>query len=243
MKIQNEYLVLEEEDIHKMKIKKISGHSFVGLIGLDKYKKVGDVLLEMHGFIKSEVDPKWLKRGQLAENIVLKVYERNHKCITYDKKIINYDNFQTYKNCGGLIDIEIPSENTLIEVKSKSMKDYEKICEKQPEVEIYQALYYGYLRGYKEITMEWIFFDKETEEEVFSGKKPTTLMNLKRLSKKFSVDENEIKQLIVKALKIVQIFRNEKRILLSDISGSIAKILNLIGNDLTIIEDGEKVQL
>ena len=67
MRIDNDFLYLEPTDY--IPNKKISGHTFVALCGLDPYKKQGDALLEMHKFIKSDVDPKWLKRGNLAEKI------------------------------------------------------------------------------------------------------------------------------------------------------------------------------
>ena len=104
-------------------------------------------------------------RGDFAEQIVKKIYERDgYNCTTYDKKQIKYDNFYDDRYFSGIIDIELIDNNTLIEVKSKSMKDYDKIVKYPPKHEIYQGLMYGFLRGYESIIMEWIFFDETTEQ-------------------------------------------------------------------------------
>lgn len=225
MKIVGNYLIIDKEEM--VKFKKITGHSFVQLIGIDPFTKVGDCLLSMHGLYKETVDEKWLKRGNLAEDIIKKVYTRDgHKCTTYDKYKINFDNFQNYKNFGGLIDIELIEEFSLIEVKSKSIKDYDYIIENQPIQEIYQGLYYGYLRGYETITMEWVFFDEQTQEEIFNDKPITTLKNLKKYGKRFAVNKEEMKQKLQTALQIVFDFRENGKIPLNNISD---KVLNYLG--------------
>ena len=226
MRIENGYLIVEKNEM--LKFKKITGHSFVQLIGIDPFTKVGDCLLAMHGLYKETVDEKWLKRGNLAEEIVKKVYTRNgHKCTTYDKYEINFDNFQNYQHFGGLIDIELIEERSLIEVKSKSLKDYDYIIQKQPIQEVYQGLYYGFLRGYEAITMEWIFFDEQTQEEVFNDKPITTFKNLKKFNKRFSVNKEEIKEKLKTALQIVFDFRENGKIPLNNISDKVLKYLGL----------------
>ena len=223
--VEKDLLVIDKED--NVKCKKITGHSFVGLIGLDNFKRSGDWLLIMHCLLPTKIDPKWLKRGDFAEMIVKKTYEKNGvKCTTYDKKEINYDNFN-YEFFGGLIDIELINDNTLVEVKSKSMKDYDYICQNQPMNEVYQGLYYGRLRKYERIIMEWIFFDEETEKSVFEGKKPNTLQNLKRLSKTYFIDKQDMDQKLVLAKKIVDNFRKTLTIPLSMISDETLKQLGL----------------
>ena len=226
MRIENGYLIVEKNEM--LKFKKITGHSFVQLIGIDPFTKVGDCLLAMHGLYKETVDEKWLKRGNLAEEIVKKVYTRNgHKCTTYDKYEINFDNFQNYQHFGGLIDIELIEERSLIEVKSKSLKDYDYIIQKQPIQEVYQGLYYGFLRGYEAITMEWIFFDEQTQEEVFNDKPITTFKNLKKFNKRFSVNKEEIKEKLKTALQIVFDVREHGKIPLNNISDKVLKYLGL----------------
>lgn len=221
MRIEGDYLVVDEY----FKEKKITGHSFVGLIGFDSFKKPGDTLLTMHKIVDEKIDPKWLKRGDFAEKIVKAVYQRDgHNCTTYDKKAVQYDNFD-YDNFEGLIDIELLDENTLIEVKSKSMKDYQYIVANPPKQEIYQGLYYGFLRKYHHILMEWIFFDEQTEDEIFNDKKPTTLKNLKKYSKKYVIDNKEMEQLLAEAVLLNKGFERTKKIRLNLISDEMLKKL------------------
>lgn len=218
MYIKDDFLYLSPEDYMPIN-KKISGHSFVALAGLDPFKKPGDALLEMHRFIKPEIDPKWQKRGAFAEDIVRKVYKRDgYDIVTYDAKEIKYDNFPNEHLFGGIIDIEVPDIKTLIEVKSKSLDKKEFIVNNPPLNEVYQAMLYAYLRGYTYFIMEWIFFDELTEQQVFNGEKPTTLKNLQRYSKVYDVDEEDLKQKMLTAEKYVKAFRLHRRIPLSLIS-------------------------
>lgn len=214
------------EDTDELKIKKITGHSFVGLLGLDSFHRVGDYLLLMHNLIKEKVDKKWLLRGDFAENIIKRVYERDgYNCTTYDKEVVKYDNFSDNKDFGGLIDIELIEQQKIIEVKSKSLKNYEFIFQSLPLNEVYQGLYYARLRNYDEAILEWVFFDEPTEQEIFEGKKPTTLKNLKRLSKSFKVDKVEMDTKLAYVKKIVNDFRTTKKIPLEIISDGVLKQL------------------
>ena len=232
--VDNGNLVFDDD----FKFKKIGGHNFVELLGMNPYSKVGDTLLRMFKVIKSDIDAKWLLRGDFAEGIVRGVYERDgHRTVVYDKKKCNYTNFPKSSEITGLIDIELPDEKTLIEVKSKSMKDYDKIMNEPPKSEIYQGLLYGYMRNYKYITMEWIFFDEETEKEVFAGQKPTTLRNLKRISRAYEVDRIEIAKMISRAVAIENRFLECKYIPLSLISEGIQKDLGIDTKNLVNIDD------
>ena len=214
-RIEGNYLIIDEP----IKEKKITGHSFVDILGLNPFSKIGDAILKFHKVIDEEIDEKWLKRGDFAEKIVQHIYTRDgHKITIYDKKEVKYDNFQNNQDFGGLLDIELLDEETLIEVKSKSSKDYEYICKLQPQHEIMQGMYYAKLRGYEKFTMEWIFFDSTTEEQVFKGEKPTTLANLKRLSKTYNVDDSYITTKMFQVLKVVKAFREHKRIPLDLVS-------------------------
>lgn len=236
MRIENGYLIFDEEkEINKLEFKKINGHNFVELVGLNQFSKVGDTLIKMFGFVKEEIDKKWLIRGDFAEQIVKSVYTRDgHICTTYDKEKINYDNFQDNKYFSGVIDIELLDENTLIEVKSKSMKDYDKILKYPPKNEIYQGLMYGFLRNYNHIIMEWIFFDEQTENEIFVGKNPTTLKNLKKEKVVYNVDREEMKALMNNAYKIVKDFVNTKKISLDLISEKTLEKLGILKKDVDL---------
>lgn len=223
MHIEDNFLIIDED----FKPRKIFGHSFVGLCGLDPFNKIGDTLLIMHKLIKKDVPIKYLRRGDFAENIIKRVYERDgHKCTTYDKKEIEYDNFKELKYFGGIIDIELLEEKTLIEVKSKSMKDYDNIIKNIPKQELYQGLYYGFLRKYETIIMEYVFFDEKTEQEIFEDKKPTTLKNLKKHNAIVHINYIEMNNLLTQALKLNKAFEENKKISLNLISD---EVLNQLG--------------
>lgn len=231
MKIENGYLVVDPSEIKKFK--KITGHSFVQLIGIDPFTKVGDCLLTMHGLYKEKIDEKWLKRGDFAERVVQRVYKRDgHIITTYKKEEVNYDNFQDNLWFGGLLDIELLEEKTLVEVKSKSMKDYDFIVKNPPLQEIYQGLYYGYLRDYDHITMEWVFFDKQTEEEIFNDLPVTTLQNLKKYSKTFAINRDSMKEKLDQARNVLIEFRETGKIHISNISDKVLNYLGFNRNDI-----------
>lgn len=228
MKVENGYLVFAPYD--PIKIKKITGHSFVDLLGINKFVKRGDALLSLHGVCSEKVDPKYLRRGDFAEYIAKIYYQREgHVCITYDKKEIGYDNFKENKTCGGIIDIEMPAERSLVEVKSKSLKDYNLVINNPPANELYQGMFYAYLRGYVSFNMFWLFFDENTENEIFAGVKPTSLKNIKKFEKEYFVDTADIKNKIAEAEAIVENFRKEKRIPLSEISPKYIELLKTKG--------------
>lgn len=224
MKIENNYLILEPTDYIPQN-KKISGHTFVALLGLDPFKKPGDALLEMHRFIKPEVDPKWLKRGSFAEQIINRVYSRDYKTVTYDAKEIKYDNFPEVPNFGGIIDIELPEKQTLIEVKSKSLDKYESIINNPPQSEIYQAALYAFLRGYDKFIMEWVFFDDQTEQEIFNDQRPTTLQHIKRYTKICFVDRDDMNEKMKLAANYVKAFRLKRILPLNLVSPEVIKTL------------------
>ncbi len=226
MKIDDGKLIFSKEDVKKLNMKmskRISGHAFANLLGLNNFKKVGDALLELHGVIVSDIDSKYLVRGNFAEAIIFKVYTRDNPdkdIVRYnDKKAINYNNFnKDSKVFCGIIDIENKTDRYIVEVKSKSMSTYDFISKYPPKDELYQALFYAYLRKYDKCIMEWVFFDEESENSLFKGEKPKTLKNLKRISKEFVVDYDEMANMCYLAKEIVDDFRKTLTIPLEDIS-------------------------
>ena len=231
----NEYIYIETDKTVRTK-KKISGHPFVGLVGFDKFNKRGDIVLSLLGIKKDPFDDKYSYRGEIAEMLVRAIYEKklNKKIVWYDeetKKKNDYDFFKSYLQCGGIPDIEIPSEQMLVEVKSKSMKDYADIKEKgAPANELYQALYYGFLRKYKKITMFYVFFDEESEQLAFQNKPIKTYNNLKFLKQDYDVNEEEIDFLVKNALNFYNDCVKNKRIPISDLS---KKVIDEIGVDFS----------
>ncbi len=219
MRIENNYLIFEPSDNVKINPRRITGHSFVELLGLNKFTPVGDALVYMFKILKKQVDEKYLKRGTYAEAIV-KVWleKQGYECVTYDASKINYNNFESVRDFGGVIDIEIPSCQTLVEVKSKSMKNYSYIEKQKPLDEVYQGMLYAYSRNYATFKMIWIFFDESTENEIFNGLKPTTLKNIKKIEEEYVVDDSDMVQKMYEAKSIVDKFIETKRISLNDLS-------------------------
>lgn len=214
-----------DTDITIQTKKKMTGHSFVELCGFSNFRKKGDTVLSLLGAYKETVDPKYLRRGDFAENIARAYYKRLGKNILYyseeDKKANHYDFYQSYLQCGGIPDIKIPEELLNIEVKSKSLSKYDSLIVNLPKEEVYQGLYYAYLDHDKTNTMFYVFFDEESEKAIFEGRKPETLKNVKIYLESYPVNQNEMKELISSALKYYNTCIKEMRIPLKDISQSV----------------------
>ena len=230
MRIENGFLYIDTEYTPQTK-KKITGHSFVDIAGLNPYSKRGDALLAYLKIYKPPFDKKYQYRGDMAEKMVGLILKRHNKNFLYydeaAKKANNYDFFPNYKFCGGIPDFEIPSEKTTHEVKSKSLKDYDKIKNDIPKWELYQGLYYGYLRKHPRVIMDYVFFDEESEKLLFENKKPKTLDNCKILQKRYFVNESEIENMIIDVFYYIDSCLSKKAIPLEDISPSILKALNI----------------
>lgn len=233
MRIENGFLYIDTEYTPQTK-KKITGHSFVDIAGLNTYSKKGDALLSYLKIYKPPFDKKYQYRGDMAEKMIGFILKKQMKeYLYYDeaaKKANNYDFFPNYKFCGGIPDFEIPSEKTVHEVKSKSLKDYEKIKSQPPIYEIYQGLYYAYLRKYDYLIMDWVFFDEESEKMLFENKKPKTLDNCKIVQRRYVITDeirNKIQDMIMDDFLYIDSCLSRKAIPLEDISPSILKALNI----------------
>lgn len=233
MRIENGFLYIDTEYTPQTK-KKITGHSFVDIAGLNTYSKKGDALLSYLKIYKPPFDKKYQYRGDMAEKMIGFILKKQMKeYLYYDeaaKKANNYDFFPNYKFCGGIPDFEIPSEKTVHEVKSKSLKDYEKIKSQPPIYEIYQGLYYAYLRKYDYLIMDWVFFDEESEKLLFENKKPKTLDNCKIVQRRYVITDeirNKIQDMIMDDFLYIDSCLSKKAIPLEDISPSILKALNI----------------
>ena len=233
MRIENGFLYIDTEYTPQTK-KKITGHSFVDIAGLNTYSKKGDALLSYLKIYKPPFDKKYQYRGDMAEKMIGFILKKQIKeYLYYDeaaKKANNYDFFPNYKFCGGIPDFEIPSEKTVHEVKSKSLKDYEKIKSQPPIYEIYQGLYYAYLRKYDYLIMDWVFFDEESEKLLFENKKPKTLDNCKIVQRRYVITDeirNKIQDMIMDDILYIDSCLSKKAIPLEDISPSILKALNI----------------
>lgn len=221
------YLLFKREEVKK--VKKISGHAFVEMCGLSVFAAKGDSVLSLLGLYKKDVDKKYLNRGDFAEKIMQKVYSREHQIKVYNKKEVNYDNFKDNKYFGGLVDIELLDESAYVEVKSKSLSKYNDIEKLQPLDEIYQGLLYCVLGNKDKLYMEWVFFDPVAEEEIFNGKNPTSLKNIKKLSKTYNISDykDEVKEKMQTAFNYYLTCYKEERIPVADLSEGCLKSLGL----------------
>lgn len=222
MQIKDNLLIFDKSEL-KIK-KKIPARVFAGLNHFDKFNSPEEYLLEHHGLVTSDdIDPKYKARGDLAERIVKQVYQRNHQIVTYDAEKMHWDAFPDIPIWGGVPDIELPLDDTIVEVKSKSMSHYDYITKYPLQSEIHQGLFYAYHRGYSKCIMEWIFFDEQTDSEISQGLPPTTLKNIKRFSKEYDVDRPYIKGLLDNAKAIVDEFRSNPILDIHNITPRILK--------------------
>lgn len=246
--IENGYIILDKE-VDPNNKKKITGHSFVQLAGLDEYAKPGDAVLSLLKYYKADVDKKYLYRGELAEKMIGFMLTKNNKQFVYhdeeDKKRNNYDFFPNYKFCGGIPDFEIPSEKTIHEVKSKSMEKLEDIMSKLPKGELWQGLFYTYLKRWNYLVMDYVFFDSETEKYVFNNQRPKTLDKCQvrffpyqivwgeeEIKPKLNyVYAKDIKEKIIEAICYYDKCLTEKRIPLEDVSPQVLRKIGLTNED------------
>jgi hypothetical protein len=93
--------------------------------------------------------------------------------VAFTPESVGYDNFKKNDKFGGVIDIAIKSPQeyrAVIEVKSKSLKDHEKIVvnKEVPEEEKYQGLMLAHLSQVDKLLMVYVFFDENQEKNLRS---------------------------------------------------------------------------
>lgn len=217
--------------------KKITGTNIADLAGMNKFKPRGDAVLSMLGYVTEEFDPFYTKRGKIAETLALKsLTKRGFKCVTYDGFKCHFDNFPNNPYFGGLIDIEIPSLNTLYEIKSKNIKDYDKIAKYGDSVQEEQAMHYGWLRRYGKVHIMWIFFDDESESEIKSDKPLSTYKNLKMFEKELIIDNDKQYEIHEKALLYYIDCLAHQTIPLEDVSDKYLGLLKLSRNQVSYLD-------
>ena len=168
------------------KINKVTSRMFPILNNKNSFNGVGYAVLDRLGLLEFEsIDIYYTIRGAigeiLARQFVEKMYKEGLKVdietvafdsqISYDggKTFYGNDNFKTNPKFGGVLDIAIKSPEAyraVIEVKSKSLKDYEYIVVKKspPEEEVEQGLMLAHLSRVDKLLMVYIFFDELQEK-------------------------------------------------------------------------------
>ena len=236
IRVENGYIILSDE----AEAKKITGTKFPVLLGKNPHKKRGDQMLEMFGLYKEEVNPYFLKRGDIGEALVNQTFKENgYKTKTWKKKEINYDNFPENEDFGGMIDIfiEKPIKN-VIEVKTKNLKDYSKIVQEGNEHEELQGMLYAYLKQV-DLIMVWVFFNDETERTITMGL-PFDINGFNKIGERnvtFHIKtikmDNEKRRLMEEYMLEAQQYREfcvrEKVIPLSDVSKKVLDKLKIGG--------------
>ena len=232
MYIQGDYLYFELDKPPK----KITGTKFAPLVDKNPYTKKGDQMLEILGLLPHPyVDPYYAYRGEITEKIVKQLFERNGKqCQTWDKQDVNFDNFPDEVVFGGLIDIYLPQEHTVIEVKSKSLRKRFDIEHNGSEYEFLQGALYSNLLQANKLIMCWVFYNAETETLMHDhqpfdlhGKNSKGEPNVSFLIKQWELKDfyEQVQVLKNQAESYYNKVIFEKRIALSDISNSTIKTL------------------
>lgn len=225
MKIENNYLLLDDY----FKVKKITATSFYGLLGGNKFKPKGDYLLGVFNLLKEPFDPFYTKRGEIAETIANNhLKSRGYKTKTWNKFDIGFDNFKNLVEFGGMIDIAITEpERMLYEIKSKNIKDIDKI-KRFPNLEQeHQALFYAYHSKCPNVRILYVFFTDEQEQRIRND----LLLDIENekfefYEKDLILDNQDIEQKLETALSYKKKCLEERRIPLADIS---QKALGLMG--------------
>lgn len=160
------------------KFKKLASRTFPCLMGVNPYESIGKTILERFKLTeKEEIDEYWGIRGDIAELLVLDFLRESYKkqgieveLKTWDKKEVSYDNFSRNEKFGGLLDIAIASpkeHRAVVEVKSKSMKDYDKIkANKGNKEEVLQGIFLTKLSNVSKCLMVYVFFTPDQEQTI-----------------------------------------------------------------------------
>ncbi len=160
------------------KMNKLTSRAFACMLGHNVYESAGKSILERFKLIETEdIDEYWGIRGDMAELLVLDFLKDayNQQGIeldlkTWDKEQVSYDNFRKNEKFGGLLDIAIahPEEyRAVVEVKSKSLKDLDKITATRgrPE-EVQQGLFLTKLSNVTKCLMAYVFFTPDQEATI-----------------------------------------------------------------------------
>lgn len=228
MKIENDYLILEDKDLTK--IKKITATNLTALLGTNKWKKKGDALLSILNLYKEVIDPFYTKRGEIAELILReKLKQKGFGIKFWDKFEIGFDNFPTRKDFGGMIDIAITSPSRqIVECKSKNIAKKEETIKYVNDDYEHQAMLYGYLSKCDDINLIYVFFTDEQEEKIRKGESLSTNPAFYTFyGYKVKLDKMKFEEELKECLK----YKNEciinRKIPLVDISDKVLEYLKL----------------
>lgn len=231
MQIEEGYLILPTNKLEKTKI---TQDTFVELVGMSEEYSIGDSILIMQNVINRFEDTKQYIKNRFARSIMKTVYDRNYKTIIY---IDNSDQFPNINVFGGTPDLELPDEQMVVSVYGKSMNEYDKVNDTPNQLEIYRGMYIAFLKRYSKVTIEWVFFDEETEKEITSGKKYSSLKNIKKITKVFDINEDLMKEMLYKANNIYNNCVSKGKVPLTSLSETMLQYLGISKNKIMVTED------
>jgi len=160
---------------------KLTSSVFPVFLEVNKFKTVGAGLLERLKMLdeEKEFDPYYKVRGAVAEMFTLQYMIEIYKeykniditALRFSPKQKNFDMFPKDTRFGGVVDIGISKpeeERAVLEVKGKSMKDYDKIITngQVPEEELWQGKLLAYKSQTQKLFMCYVFFDERQEAEM-----------------------------------------------------------------------------
>ncbi len=160
------------------KMKKVTSRAFSCLLGSNPFESVGKTILERFKLVPyQDIDEYWAIRGDMAELLVLDFLKESYKkkgvdieLKTWTKEEVSYDNFKKNEKFGGLLDIAISSPKdyrAVVEVKSKSLKDVDKIKGNRGNIEeVLQGKFLTYLSNVKKCLMIYVFFTPQQEQTI-----------------------------------------------------------------------------
>lgn len=157
---------------NSLKTPNISSHTLVDLCGLNKYASVGKTLLSMFGLMERNPIPLYqtVKGGIVEEFATIYLNELyggryDIESFTLEQfKKTNFNQFPDQLPFSGALDKLIHGDIKLpVEIKSKEMKEYEKIAvnKKYPKDQIVQGANQAYMYGAEKFMMLYGFLNEE----------------------------------------------------------------------------------
>lgn len=236
-KINGKYLDISDT---KPYFKKVFTSKFGSLIDLDPYNKRGDMVLQIFKVVpKDEFDPFYKWRGDSAEEyVMINLYNSYPDLKWYgamENLKNNYDMFEENKDFGGVLDFtytkKISKLPCSLEIKSKNIKNYEKILKNGPDkVHIAQASLGAYLAKMNDYDILYVFFTDEQEQRIRQAKESIPFFDgeLKTLSFHSTIDTQLLNEQMFDAIEYCKWCYERKLVPLKDISEETLKKLNLL---------------
>jgi len=183
LSLDKDYLYYESSII---KTPRISSHVLVDLLGFNSYSSPGKTLLNMFGLVaKTEIDPYQEVKGGIAEYFAKIYLQRKYKeAVDVEAFTVsqfkNFNQFPEEAPFSGVLDLMMHFRDTskiTVEVKSKEMKDFDKIAKLNiyPKEQIVQGANQAILAKTEQYLMLWVFLT------------PSLSKLIKELTKKYKI--------------------------------------------------------